>query len=194
MSKVYVITQGEYSDYSTVNVLSTQELAEEFKDYYNNLVDKYGQCDIEVYELDKWIPQFRQGLSQYHVEIERDGTVRECRKIDGIDDYYPDVVLRSGAKKGYIRNSPEWSIVSKDLDKYCVPVLYIKSWAKDKEHAIKIANEKRTSLLSQGLIPDSVVDIYEFQKDHGYWNTVEEFWEWKNDTKSNAKSLEKVEV
>jgi hypothetical protein len=177
MSKIYVITTGDY-DYSILNVLSTHELAEEFKAYYDKL-SRYSSNDIEEYELDQWLPQFREGLKQFWVMIDVEGNVNDCQLTGGIETWRSEVTIRNILRHEYVKEMPEWEEVKKDIDKYYMPGLFVVCWAKDKRHAIKIANEKRTMLIAQNLIPPAR-DIEKFQHEQGFWNTVEDFWHWKN--------------
>ncbi len=55
MSKVYIVTSGEYSDYGINRVFSTEEKAKEWVDVITSMYG--GDYDIEQYELDAPIPE-----------------------------------------------------------------------------------------------------------------------------------------
>ena len=51
MNKVYIITQGEYSDYHIVKVFDTREKAEEYTKLANTFNHIWGDYMIEEYEV-----------------------------------------------------------------------------------------------------------------------------------------------
>lgn len=55
MSKVYIVTSGEYSDYGIDRVFSTEEKAKEWVKVITSMYG--GNYDIEQYELDAPIPE-----------------------------------------------------------------------------------------------------------------------------------------
>lgn len=55
MGKVFIVTSGEYSDYSIDRVFSTEEKAKEWVDVITSMYG--GNYDIEQYELDAPIPE-----------------------------------------------------------------------------------------------------------------------------------------
>lgn len=60
---LYVVTEGEYSNYHIVGIYSTKELAEKVKKYHNGL---YDYPDIEEWELDKDIPENLEDVREYY--------------------------------------------------------------------------------------------------------------------------------
>ena len=52
MATVYIVTHGDYSDYSILAAFSTREMAERFVAAYNQGESYYDKADIEEYELD----------------------------------------------------------------------------------------------------------------------------------------------
>ena len=52
MATVYIVTRGDYSDYSIVAAFSSRELAERFVAVYNQGDYAYDRAGIEEYELD----------------------------------------------------------------------------------------------------------------------------------------------
>lgn len=69
MTTIYVVTQGEYSDYGIVGVFSSKEMAEEVAVLENN--DSWQDARIEEYELnDPALSRIR-----IRVDMQKDGTV-----------------------------------------------------------------------------------------------------------------------
>jgi len=117
---IYVVTQGEYSDYHIKGVYESKELAEEI----------YGVgCDIEEWTLNTDINEHRQGLKRFGVFMGKDGN--DTRILNyWIHDRSPRDVIREYNKIG-LRATFEM-------------------WARDESHAIKIANERRVQLIANG--------------------------------------------
>lgn len=59
--KVYIVTQGDYSEYHIERVFSTRDKAQEYLDHIGN-----NDCDIEEYNIDEETPR---GVFAYRVEI-----------------------------------------------------------------------------------------------------------------------------
>lgn len=119
MKTVYIVTQGEYSDYRIVAVFLDKAIAERCA------VDTVG--DIEEWEIGTIIPK----LPEYSVDIAKDGTILYVnnRGIWG-DDH-------NGEYRG-------------PFSEYSYDKIYTFTMrAKDKEHAIKIANEKRARAIAK---------------------------------------------
>ena len=60
MSKVFIVTSGEYSDYGIDRVFSTEEKAKEWVDVIASMYG--GNYNIEQYELDAPIPERKEYL------------------------------------------------------------------------------------------------------------------------------------
>ena len=117
--KVYVITKGSYSDYSIRGVAIDKELAEKIR---KQVSDRFEEANIEVYDTDKYMP-LAEGKKPYSVGIdEKNGSCIALyeREYD-IEECNGKVI-----RKTY--GSDAWYGI--DL------------WAKDKEHALKIARDK----------------------------------------------------
>lgn len=115
--KIYVITKGSYSDYHICTVSTNQKNAEKLQKIFS---DKWDQAMIEEYESDQYLTETESGMELYKCVMEKDGTILADMSIislDCMDDY--DFQVR------YLAN------------KYIVYV-----WAKDSEHAKKIATDK----------------------------------------------------
>ena len=121
---VYVVTEGTYSDYHICGIFTTQENAEEyisvfFKD------DRWSEYRIEEHDLNPYMAKFEEGLKPYFVRIDKEGKIDKVETTRFTDDQTHKVRFSS---------FNEYMIV------YC--------WARDPEHAIKIAGERRTRVLA----------------------------------------------
>lgn len=123
MAKVYLLTQGEYSEYHIVGVYSTREKAEAHKPNHRNYFGT--DPDIEEHELD---PPCSILPDTWKVIMDRDGnSLEEPHLTEGQD------------KESFNL----WD--SKKDNEYAFWV-----HAKDKAHAVKVANEMRIRKIIQG--------------------------------------------
>jgi hypothetical protein len=129
---VYIVTDGSYSDYHILGVYSTKEKAEDARYLYAS------ENPIEDIELDL-IPIVPPGMKRWRVEIFKDGLVDEIKRISCNDDDAEAMFHRYW----------EYS-TSKRMDRVNEVYLRVNTWARDEDHAIKIANEKRMILLAAG--------------------------------------------
>ena len=124
MTKVYMVTDGSYSDYRVLGIYSTKAKAEKAKVLFN------ADNEIDTIDLDV-VPTTPRGMLRWVVEMDRNGNV-----------------------KGVSRETCEYHLsrasVWKPFDK---DVTYLRAaiWAKDEEHAVKIANEWRTRIVANKL-------------------------------------------
>lgn len=130
--KVYVVTRGSYSDYRIVGVFSSRKAAKD----YANARDDHGWDEYEVNALE--MPP--KGMKSYRVVMDRHGNVPTN------PSRYPD--------QPYIEvqaNEPEdaWDVWDEKRG-----LFFADMWARDKEHAVKIANERRTVALSSPTTTD----------------------------------------
>jgi len=118
---VFLVTSGSYSDYSVCAAFTTRELAEKAViDLFGG--ERDGYCAIEEFVLD---PKVR-GESN--------------------EEFYIVGMRRNGDVARIFASSPSAWIG--DVDRVQNDCLWAYMWARDKEHAIKIANERRTVLLA----------------------------------------------
>lgn len=125
--KVWVVMSGEYSDTQFAAVFSTEELANEFIDRMNK--DRhYGgyYWSGGPVEVDEYLPQMRDGYRFYRVSMKKDGSSTVKDEGEGLTD------------------AETWS----RFDSCVSPKLIVCCRAKDKEHAAKIANEKRVQIIA----------------------------------------------
>lgn len=118
--KLYLVTDGDYSDYHLCCVCSSKQKADHAKKFYA------AQNDIEEYELDA-LPDHPDGMFWYSVRMDRDGDTRSV-KIEAGNHAHED----------------EWSPYG-DNETVC---FYM--WATDEKHAVKVANERRAMLVASG--------------------------------------------
>lgn len=121
MSKIYLITQGEYSDYRVCGAFSTEDKANQALPFYT------GAPEIEEYELDQVTP--KPGWWMWQVVLDENGDRSALghapHKIDPCPEssqYWPGLNCRA---------------------------FYV--CAKDENHAFKIANERRAQIVALGL-------------------------------------------
>ena len=131
MSKIYLVTEGDYSDYHVCGVFSTRENAQKYIDHFGSSggAGNSGQPDIEEFELDSNIELFNTH-KPYFIKMLRDGTVREV---------YEEAAGSSDFSWRYAVNGEV------NYDQYIMTTHVL---ATSMEHAIKIANERRTRLIA----------------------------------------------
>lgn len=122
MEKVFIVTSGSYSDYNIDAVFDTKEKAEAY-------IKSFGQYDqdfndIEEYDLNpKTRTRGRKGMFAYHVRMTEALEVKSCFSGESYED------LADNKECFYTEYYKPFM-----LDCYV--------WARDKEHAIKIAVDK----------------------------------------------------
>lgn len=133
--KVHVITQGDYSDYHIVAVVSTEELRDEA---IKQFTSSYDDADSEEWEVDD-IAGLVVGHYNFNVLMDRNGnatTQREGISENKLEDY-PDISWGSNGKMFHTGS-------------YRFKVL-----ATDEVHAVKIANERRIQLIADNKWPEA---------------------------------------
>ena len=130
--KVWLVSQGYYSDYSIEGVFSSENLANEFAALYSEA----SGAEVEEFVVDDLA--IRPGMLYFWIEIDRDGNTYHNAQGSPptsrfVDDIYP------------LHKSMQMGI-----------------WARDIEHAIKIANEKRVQLIADN----------EWTLDPGEWKKI----------------------
>lgn len=131
--KIYVVTSGSYSDYHIVAVYDNKELAEKHKDLLRD------GNDVEEYVLNEDADLAQRGLKEFNVRMLRDGEVEMASQWD-IGRGEEECNLEDD-EQYYWKNGEKIVTAS-------YKVLRVKCFAKDKQHAIKIANEKRIQLIA----------------------------------------------
>jgi len=120
---IYVVTDGDYSDYRICGVYSTPAKAKRGQVLHSG---RYGHNPaIETFTLDDF-GEIPPGLLPWYVRMARDGEAVECVR-ESVSD-----------------NGREWAPYGDD------ETVGFSMLAKDEEHAIKIANERRAGLVASG--------------------------------------------
>lgn len=128
---VYIVTEGSYSDYHIIAVFDSAKKAQDFIDAY------VPGGEIEKFELNPCELELREGWKYYCVEMERDGSAHV--RTDGALDYIKEAMQNESNL--VLRHSGN-NVFRTALETYCL--------AKDEQHAIKIANERRAQLIASG--------------------------------------------
>lgn len=115
--KIYIITKGDYSSYHICAVSTDKNKAETLRKAFS---DSWDEAQIETYESDEFLTEIENGFKLYDCVMKEDGNMSITTFESSID---------------YI-NSADFK-VKKYEKAYKVYV-----WAKDKEHARKIAADK----------------------------------------------------
>jgi hypothetical protein len=134
MKEVFVVTSGEYSDYTIDAIFDSKELALKYIGYDPSKINqRYNTIGIETFVLN--IGHNQKGFI-YYVCMDRYGKTHIC--------YIVNDLSKIPNKKYTIQLEPH--LVKKE-NKHTIRI-FVR--AKSKEHAIKIVNEKRTQLIVKG--------------------------------------------
>jgi|WetSurMetagenome_2_1015567.scaffolds.fasta_scaffold15373_8 hypothetical protein len=138
MAKVWLVTEGAYSDYRVIGIYSSEAKAEEAKAIFVT------RNDLEEYELDS-LPEGRQGFYGYMVSMRRNG-----------DSYSQLWDSPAGFAPGWSEaiGHPGWSEAIGPRGRNTDILREFHVWAKDGKHAVKIANEYRTQMIAEGAWPE----------------------------------------
>lgn len=134
---IYIVTSGSYSDYTIVAPFLEKAKAAALV------------CALSTNSSEYRIDEYR--IEEYTVD---DNASYMTRILHGYKLYYI-LMKKNGDSSIYIHTSPTCSqyhnIYSYDPT-YKTLSCYI--WAKSKEHAVKIANERRTRMIANGKWPN----------------------------------------
>lgn len=137
---VWVVEQGSYSDYHVVGVYSTQENAEMIAARINKNLG-YDAATVDEWPLDPAVNELNRGLSGFRVTMLRDGSVHAVKPAER----WEGVVFTEEA----------------DLSAYPFAgspgpfMLIARVWARDEQHAVKIANERRIQMIAANEWPEA---------------------------------------
>lgn len=136
---VWVVEEGEYSDYRVVGVFSSKEYAQQIADVING-TGGYRDATVAEWPLDPAVHELRQGFKRFVVDMRKDGTVERCEQ-QTISGYQlsGDVHIWRRTQAPAFRGNPDKP-----------DVLQAEVWAEDETHAVKIANEHRTQKIASG--------------------------------------------
>ena len=131
MPKIFLITSGEYSDYSVLAAYSTRELAAAA--LAAGLGDAIEDCDI-----DPTLEPTPLGCKAFFVNMRRTGDVAYIAVADPWDSAYK---LKEAWRDPSVRVDRERAYYS-DMHSF-------RCWARDEQHAIKIVNELRVRMIAE---------------------------------------------
>lgn len=143
MSKVYLVTYGEYSDWTVHSIHSTPERANavvermkaENERSGSSYFGPYPSPSVDEWEVDAYtVPQVPQGMSIYRIVIPEDGMARA--EYWGDEDDYDRLRDEEAADQG-----ESW------MDRFGTFVTF--TFARDKDHAAKIAYDRRAKFLAE---------------------------------------------
>jgi hypothetical protein len=123
--KIYIITAGDYSDYHIVTVFSTKELAEAYIERWGKGYD----ARIEEWNVDGVNPYQHPHLDFFRVGMWSNGDLMWSHPLSPPAEPLEDQIYPTANGRKYI---------------------YVYCWARDEQHAIKIANERRTRAIAEG--------------------------------------------
>ena len=139
---LYVVTQGEYSDYHIVGIYSDRETAEKIRKYKSVHDD---MCEIEEYELNPNLPKDVDEVKEYW-------RVRYSKP----DHFAPTKLISSEGIRWqvwmefYMEQDNKPDVYYEFAKDYRWGEVYIlKSIAKDRDHAIKIAQDIRAKVIAE---------------------------------------------
>lgn len=158
MDKIYIVTSGEYSDYSIDGAFSSEENAQLYIDQFAGGKGYYKEEQrIEVFDIDIYSRQIKDGLKIHTIIMDKDGNVLEREKMYQWNEHgYP--------------GDEVWKWI---LNKTDTPDLMVDILAKDEIHAIKIVNEQRTELIALDSWPSK--GSIAWPKTHFWGSSFQEF-------------------
>ena len=140
MSKpIWIVEQGEYSDYTVVGIFSTKENAERIRDIINDSKPYY-KAEVEEWKLDPHISEIMEEWVLYHVKMLYDGTTESVERSSTENIKFVGLKVCGGAKWSQHKKTKSDDFVSGRV------------WARDDKHAVKIANEFRIQAKAEGLM------------------------------------------
>ena len=153
ITKIYVVTNGEYSDYRICGLFSTRSKAKYAKDKLFATSNP-----IETWALDK-APKTPPGKFKFQVCMDKEGN-SEVKHIS-VENFFPIGQVPYGDNERMV----------------------FRMWARDKRHAVKIANEKRTRLIANnewdekvycGELPEDESETSETSSTSSEWSKGED--------------------
>jgi hypothetical protein len=138
MTTVYLTSTGSYSDWHVTGIFSTREKAEAHAAYTGS------ENSIDEYDIDGGYNPALAGLRSYCVTMKPNGDVTGCAIYQS--DYFNE---RMDVSDLWDVSHTPYELKKKHIGHR----IYCYCLARDEQHAIKIANEKRIGLILEGRIP-----------------------------------------
>lgn len=120
--KVYVVTQGEYSDYSIRAIFDNKEQADLYCESVEGAEYSWDKPDIEEWEMNE--VRLNKGDRCWYIRMAKDGTVLQANIDNSLYDHNGTGVYAGGN-------------------------MFTRCFAPDKDTAIKIANDRRAVLIAE---------------------------------------------
>lgn len=140
---VWVIERGSYSDYRVSGVYSSKENAAAIAAEINKKA--YDKAEVAEWPLDPGLDALNQGLKLFRVRMDRAGALKKIGLSPAVE------LLQFDPRSAGAWHIYPWQGSQKS------PYLEVDVFARDKKHAVKIANERRLHLIASNEWP-SVID------------------------------------
>ncbi len=141
---IFAVEAGGFDDYGVRALFTSREMAQRYADAF----PENHEASVNPWELDLIAPQVTQGYKRYTINMASDGTLIEIHQMS--PDVERDELQKHDKCLGYrLANLPEgWSKVERKAQSYasniCTgPGLIGGVWARNEEHALALAEEKR---------------------------------------------------
>ena len=142
MNTVWVVEQGDYSDYRVVGIYSSRENAQRIADLINSAEDYcFDDATVSERNLDPCIEDLNAGRKPFNIVMDYSGnteSVGECEFFE-YDTY----------RKLHVWKRTEASAYK---DRNINDAISGIVWAADEKHAVKIANEFRARMIAENKI------------------------------------------
>lgn len=136
MKKIYAAVSSEWGSEECVAMFSNEERAEEFCEVFASKSYETREYTLDPDVCDK----IKQGLSIWRIEMLRTGEIDTAREL-GMNHW--DTIING--HELWRRSESQWARDSGVQD-----VLVSEVWARDREPAIKNANEHRMQMITNG--------------------------------------------
>lgn len=135
---IWIVEQGEYSDYRVVGVFSSEANAKLIADTINASEICDG-ASVEERPIDPAVKELNAGMNQWIVWMLRDGSVERC------EPYSVSSYQLVGEIRLWERTKARAYYGTETQD--CLDATV---WARNHKHAVKIVNEKRAQMVASG--------------------------------------------
>ena|SRR5690606_7576355 len=140
MGKVFVVTTGHYSDYSIRAIFTNKAKAEMYADMLRGNVEEWAVDEIDP-------PAHLHGMRPYYVTLyQYDGHMKagEVSWYHGTEEFDDKVTLHEPYPW-----QPAVTLPGAEWQRRRYPSLETNMWARDEEHALKIARDRFNQYLAE---------------------------------------------
>lgn len=149
-ASVFVVESGEYSDRCVEAVFTSEDGAKRWvADHHDD--EHMGRLRITEFPLDPTRRELPPGHVLWSVVMRRDGAVEQTRWVRSKVHnpiVYPDTFVISDSPNEWLTALPEGPTAHREF--------FIT--ARDREHAVKVANERRAQMIAENLWPEANSD------------------------------------